>query len=668
MKGRQFWLLNRKAPTTTQQKEGEEEEVMPLQDITSIVAQRERWDEAVRSGPDPEDENGEDDETVVKEEEEDEEEDYRCERRSGRPRDFELNADHRAGHATAGFFHCECNLSPPPRSMDGLPDWYIESKQPRLHDLAMADWRASNRCSEERLQRYWSYDSAADPSCRDLPDWAERDPSLQHIVAHRPPRIGRGGHSSVDAEVGSPRYSIGNETVQSLGKRQEREQEENDAMSDSDNEGRRVRARVEEWRTSSVPGASEDSAAYLPRPASRSRSIHSNSPGNGRTKAATPRRRVPRPPLLGFAVAPASPLEQVRGDLATEAIDEEARTPLPFAGAGIGQVAGMDTWLPQQVFNNYTRPLAGSSPLKRNRLVAEEDRLEERSPKRLRGTLVQGDSQQQQRTASYRHVTARARHTGYPASQRQSLDPEVAGMQSNPAILEYLASGNTRAPTQPADVTNSVPEDVGTRIRAPEARTATGSRKRGRGSQVDEDEAVASVSPAKKPRQTVASAGRATTPADRNDAAMAPSIDQGPVVEDAAGVHGDATAQTADEAVAGPAAAVQGEPVRGSNRSRGTMTGRVQKKPPAGGKGAGSKRKARANTVDPALLEALLANPRQTRSGAQRIFVELDAQSRVVRVGEEEGLGEERPGQFVGVVIPASRASRENEDAIAHVD
>ncbi|KAI4221317.1 MAG: hypothetical protein L6R36_006982, partial [Xanthoria steineri] len=537
---------------------------------------REQWDEAVRSGPDPEDENGEDDETVIKEEEEDEEEeDYRCE-----------------SHAAAGLFHY----------------------------------------------------------------WAERDPSLQHMVAHRPPRIGRGGHSSVDAEVGSPRYSIGNETVQSLGKRKEREREEDDAMSDSDNEGRRIRARVEAWRTSSFPGASENSAAYLPRPASRSRPIHSNSPGNGRTKAATPRRRVPRPPLLGFAVAPA--FEQVRGDLATEAIDEEARTPLPFAGAGIGQAGGMDTSLPQQVFNNSTRPLAGSSPLKRNRLVAEEDRLEERSPKRLRGTLVQGDSQQQRPTASHRHVTARARHTGYPASQRQSLDPEVAGMQTNPAILEYLASGNTRAPTQPADVTNSVPEDVGTQIRAPEARTATGSRKRGRGSQVDEDEAVASVSPAKKPRQTVASAGRATTPADRNDAAMAPSIDQGPVVEDAAGVHDDATAQTADEAVAGPAAAVQGEPVRGSNGSRGTMTGRVKKNPPAGGKGAGSKRKARANSVVPDWLEAVLANPRQTRSGARRVFVELDAQSRIRK----------RPGQFEGVVIPATRASRENEDAIPHVD
>ncbi|CAO1600219.1 hypothetical protein XANCAGTX0491_003920 [Xanthoria calcicola] len=653
---------------------------MPLQDITSIVAQREQWDEAVRSGPDPEDENGEDDETVIKEEEDGEEEilswyeaeDYRCESRSGRPRDVELNADHRAGHATAGFFHCECNLSPPPRSMDGLPDDTIESMQPRLHDLATADWRASNRCSEERLQRYWSYDSAADPSYRVLPEWAERDPDLQHLVAHRPPRIGRRGHSSVDAEVGSPRYSIGNETVQSLGKRKEREREEDDAMSDSDNEGRRIRARVEAWRTLSVPGASENSAAYLPRPASRSRPIHSNSPGNGRTKAATPRRRLPRPPLLGFAVAPAGPVEQVRGDLATEAIDEEARTPSPLAGAGIGQAAGMDTSLPQQVFNNYTRPLAGSSPLKRNRLVAEEDRLEERSPKRLRGTLVQGDSQQQQRTASHGHVTGRARHTGYPASQRQSLNTEVAGMQSNQAILEYLASRNTRTPNQPADVTSSVPEDVGTQTRTPEARTATGSRKRGRGSQVDEDEAVASVSPAKKPRQTVASAGRATTPADRNDAAMAPSINQGPSVEDAGGVGDDATAQSADEALAGPVAAVQGEPVRGStaqtadeaaagpvaavrgepvrgsNRSRGTMQGRVKKNPPAGGKGAGSKRKARANTVVPDWLEAVLANPRQTRSGARRVFVELDAQSRI----------QKRPGQFEGVMIPATCASR----------
>ncbi|KAI4105232.1 MAG: hypothetical protein LQ339_003563 [Xanthoria mediterranea] len=613
---------------------------MPLQDITSIVAQREQWDEAVRSGPDPEDENGEDDETVIKEEEEDEEEetlsryeaeDYRCER-----------------HATADFFHCECNLSPPPGSMDGLPDDTIESMQPRLHDLAMADWRASNTCSEERLQRQWSYDSAADPSYRVLPDWAERDPDLQHLVAHRPPSIGRGGHSSVDAEVGSPRYSIGNETVQSLGKRKEREREEDDAMSDSDNDGRRIRARVEAWRTSSVPGASENSAAYLPRPASRSRPIHSNSPGNGRTKAATPRRRLPRPPLLGFAVAPAGPVEQVRGDLATEAIDEEARTPSPLAGAGIGQAAGMDTSLPQQVFNNYTRPLAGSSPLKRNRLVAEEDRLEERSPKRLRGTLVQGDSQQQQPTASHRHVAGRARHTGYPASQWQSLNTEVAGMQSNQAILQYLASPNTRTPNQPADVTSSVPEDVGTQIRAPEARTATGSRKRGRGSQVDEDEAVASVSPAKKPRQTVASAGRATTPADRNDAAMAPSINQGPSVEDAGGVGDDATAQSADEALAGPVAAVQGEPVRGSNRSRGTMQGRVKKNPPAGGKGAGSKRKARANTVVPDWLEPVLANPRQTRSGARRVFVELDAQSRI----------QKRPGQFEGVMIPATRASR----------
>lgn len=716
--------------------------------VKQKILAKEHWDEAVRSGRDLEREDREDRERALEEEEKRPlpwylPEKCRCNGRSGRLLAFDRDADKGADHLTLDF--CEGNLKSPQGSMDGVSDHFREQMRPRLENMVIDEWRPSNRFTEANLQRVWSHEENERSDCP-LPYWADRDPIVQHLIAQRSLKKiedQRGRNLSGDDEIEIPsdfkghegrmdsnlRRIVPYETNQSIGKRGTREREENDGMSessDSNTDARRVKARIDERqietyrRTPLVRGSNQTSAAYLPRAASQSRPFNNNFPGNSKAKTAISRMRLPQSPLLGSAngdarpSAPANPLKRLRDTLATEKTDEEAWTPFPFAGAG-GQVVDMDTLSPPRIFDISTSPLSGSGPLKRNRntLAAEGDSHEERAPKRLRGTPVQGDSQQHHPTDNYRPVARCARQTGYFGSRKQARNTESAGIQATgpqspspfaerfqPPVdqdsLRSQVSRNTRAPDQPADVVNSIPEDVEAQIRSLEAKKAraralqrlealqreeargfpiqqepqdhrqnvpgAASLKRGRGSQTDEeahDEAGASVSPAKKLRRTVISARSTAVPTDRNDTAMTSSAIQQPDVEDPASVGDSAPALTAEEA-AGPAAAGHNKTVlepgiKETKGGRGVVKGRVKKNPPAGGNGVPSKTKARAKAKTAAVfspwLKSLLENPRQTRSQKQKVFVELDAQSQVVPVRG-------RAGQFKAVMIPATRSSR----------
>ncbi|KAI4281041.1 MAG: hypothetical protein L6R38_003989 [Xanthoria sp. 2 TBL-2021] len=717
--------------------------------VKQKILAKEHWDEAVRSGRDLEREDREDRERALEEEEKRPlpwylPEKCRCDGRSGRLRAFDRDADKGADHLTLDF--CEGNLKSPQGSMDGVSDHFREQMRPRLENVVIDEWRPSNRFTEANLQRVWSHDSENERSDCPLPYWTDRDPIVQHLIAQRSLKKiedQRGRNLSGDDEIeipsdskghegrmdSNPRRIVPYETNQSIGKRGAREREENDSMSDSSDsktDARRVKARIDERqietyrRTTLVRGSNQTSAAYLPRAASQSRPFINNFPGNSKAKTAISRMRLPQSPLLGSAngdarpAAPANPFKRLRDTLATERMDEEARTPFPFAGTG-GQVVDMDTSSPPRIFNISTSPLSGSGPLKRNRntLAAEGDSHEERAPKRLRGTPVQGNPQQHHPTENHRPVARRARQTGYSSSRKQARNTESAGIQATgpqspssfaerlqPPVdqdsLRSQVSRNTRAPDQPADVVNSILEDVEAQIRSLEAKKArahalqrlealqreeargfsiqqdpdhrqnvpgAASLKRGRGSQTDEeahDEAGASVSPAKKLRRTDVSARSTAIPTNRSDAAMTSSTIQERDVEEPASVDDSATVLTADEAAAGPAAAGHSESVlepriRETKRSRGVMKGRVKKNPPAGGKGVPSKTKARAKTKTAAVispwLKSLLENPRQTRSQKRKVFVELDAQSQVIPVRG-------RLGQFKAVMIPATRPSR----------
>ncbi|KAI4261732.1 MAG: hypothetical protein L6R42_003074 [Xanthoria sp. 1 TBL-2021] len=649
--------------------------------VKQKILAKEHWDRAVRSGRDLE---REDRERALGEEEK-------------RPLPWYLPEKCRCNdHLTLDF--CEGNLKSPQGSMDGVSDHFREQMRLRLENMVIDEWRPSNRFTEANLQRVWSHDSENERSDCPLPYWADRDPIVQHLIAQRSLKKiedQRGRNLSGDDEIEIPNDSKGHEgrmdsnlrrivpyeTNQSIGKRGTREREENDGMSDSSDSNtdtRRVKARIDERqietyrRTPLVRGSNQTSAAYLPRAASQSRPFNNNFPGNSKAKTVISRMRLPQSPLLGSAIgdarpsAPANPLKRLRDTLATEKTDEEARTPFPFAGAG-GQVVDMDTSSPPRIFNISTSPLSGSGPLKRNRntLAAEGDSHEERAPKRLRGTPVQGDSQQHHPTDNHRPVARRSRQTGSSSSRKQArntdipedVEAQIRSLEAKKARaralqrLEALQREEARGfPIQqePQDHRQNVP--------------GAASLKRGRGSQTDEeahDEAGASVSPAKKLRRTVISARSTAVPTDRNDSAMTSSAIQQPDVEDPASVGDSAPALTAEEA-AGPAAAGHNKTVlepgiKETKGGRGVMKGRVKKNPPAGGNGVPSKTKARAKAKTAAVispwLKSLLENPRQTRSQKQKVFVELDAQSQVVPVRG-------RAGQFKAVMIPATRSSR----------
>lgn len=625
--------------------------------------------------------------------------------------------------------------------MNGVSDLFRERIRPRLEDMVIDERKPSNRYTEAKLRQVWSEDSEDEQHEMPLPYWADRDPVVQHLVAERSLRKSDAQNESMlsgyheissdpaddEGRVDSSRRRVGRfETKQNIGKRSTREREENDDMSDSDNNTRRVRVRRDETQqktyhnTSFIRNSKEASAAYLPRTPSRSRASNLRFHGSSKAETAMSQKRLSRSPFPGSrpAVA-ANPLNRLRDTLAAERMDEEARTPFPFAETA-GQVFDMEDSSPERFIDISPSPLSDHGRLKRTHdtLMAEGDGYEERTPKRLRGTAAQTESPQRHFHNDSRPTVHRAGQKEYSGSRirsrgAKSIDTRAGGVLSRSPFLEglqhtahqdsptYQVPLNTKVPDPPRDVVDSVPEDVEAQliplgagnsraqallqrlraIRRGEAQgfliqqepknhggtiPSGGSLKRGRESPLEEEEhdpAGASASPSKRLRRTKYPHGTTIDATTEAAAATGATTIQEPDFE-ANSAHGAAVLAAdrvaADLRAAVGAGTVLGPRIQDTNRRRGAQKGQVKKNPPGriqkqSREGGPSRTKTRAKTKAATV----------TSSWLKKLLAnprQTRSQNRQVFVELDAQSqvvpARGQPGRFKAVMIPAVRPSR----------
>ena len=148
---------------------------------------QEHWHETVRRGQDPERQDREYHDQVRAEEEKQSTPCYpekrRCNGRPNRTQTYLLGANKGAEHLTPIF--CEGNLKSPEGSMNGVSDLFREQIRPRLEDMVIDERKPSNRYTEANLRKVWSEDSEDEQHELLLPNWADRDPVVQHLIAER---------------------------------------------------------------------------------------------------------------------------------------------------------------------------------------------------------------------------------------------------------------------------------------------------------------------------------------------------------------------------------------------------------------------------------------------------------------------------------------------------
>ncbi|KAL8782156.1 MAG: hypothetical protein Q9213_005660 [Squamulea squamosa] len=591
---------------------------------------------------------------------------------------------------------CEGNLKSPPGSMTGVPDEFRKQIQPRLEDMVIDEWRPSQRFSQANLSRIWVQDSPEDGYDLPRPFWAKRDPILQLLLAQQQqqqeveshahdrnaevtPEDMRGfdplkrtkftkrrettGHEDIERwldsnSVGQRVHSLPgkfnpSKTERHIGKRNTKERDEVEQTDESSDDTRRKKIRVDEKHpeTYTEPSpthrlAKTAAAAGAPRSISRHRSLHTDSQAKSNAEIAmspglssglTPRRSAYG---VGNPAYSGGPLGRLRDTLAAERLDEEARTPFPFAEKA-QQAVDLDHLTPQQLDNDGTLLSPTPNPSKRPREAeTAEEEHEERTRKRARATLLHDDTQQD-RSVNNRRAGAHARHKGHPGPLQLARPPQVPrtreiGYQSYTSIARSIPptvtpdtvrshiSENVRAPGPRMDHVHSEPEDIQAQTRALEARKisahalqrletlqreeaqgfpiqqgrtrhyemeASGASpvKRGRKSQVDEeeeDEDDFSAPAAKRARQTRTFDTATPGPTVGAAAALDPLVgNQEPEVEDLVNVHDSVTALLSDGHAAAPTASVGAEIVSKPKKkekkgSRGVVKRCAKKNPP----------------------------------------------------------------------------------------
>ncbi|KAL8672832.1 MAG: hypothetical protein Q9168_002708 [Polycauliona sp. 1 TL-2023] len=640
--------------------------------------------------------------------------------KSGPDVDREMRDNHERGQPEAEKQHrvwwkhlrkdfCPAQVKTPEGSMIGDTDYLDEQHElgrPHLEDMVLDEEIPSRRVDEDHRQWRWSRDPDYVPNA--LPIAFVGDTVLRQILALQFPSQAQ--HQTMPNLTGRPG------TKQSLGKRSTEEREENGDMEDSNIGTRRVKARIDETEPKphrhipQVRGSSKRSRAIIPRETYANPLARAKAQDSSEAQAAAAPNRPSHSPLLGSTygsartVAPADPLKRLRGTYATDRLDEEARTRFPFAGTGVNAVGIAPS--PHGLLNNNMGPLLGSGSSKRNRdtLSAEEDEVEERSPKKARGTLTQGDLQQHRPNNTHRPIPrVHARHTGYSGGVRkQPRAGQFAGTRVTEAhrpspladtVQPTVNKGSSRsqvllstnAPDPSPDVVGRVIEVVNAQItdseaknthahaqQAPEVLPNKGTRglpieqelrndrrhipraspqKRGRGSETEEDgndPAGASPCARKKLRRMEVSDRRTVLSTTRDAASASYPVAQKPIEAVATTSKNRVTALPTDGVAGGLTAAtlqtdtVAEPPARVIKGSRGVKKGRAKKNPPAGvqsrargGRPAKSSTQAKSKpaTRTSRWLSSLLGNGRVTRSQKkQQVFIELDAQSVVVRV------------------------------------
>ncbi|KAL8889303.1 MAG: hypothetical protein Q9215_003383 [Flavoplaca cf. flavocitrina] len=716
--------------------------------VESRKMAQEHWDDAVRSGQDPERRDREHhDRARAKEEKQSTPwylpEKCRCNGRPNRTQNYLLDANKGAEHLTPSF--CEGNLKSPEGSMNGVSDLFREQIRPRLEDMVIDERKPSNRYTEAKLRKVWSEDSEDDQHELLLPNWADRDPVVQHLIADRTLRLSENqkeprlsGYHEISSDpiddegrMDSSRQRVGRfETKQNIGKRSTKEREENDDMSDSDNNTRRVRVRRDETQqqktyhnTSFIRYSNDASAAYLPRTPSRSRAPNQRFHRSSKAETAMSRKRLSRSPFPRSvsgdarpAAAAANPLNRLRDTLAAERMDEEARTPFPFAKTA-GQVLDMEDSSPERFADISPSPLSdhGRSEWTHDTLMAEGDGYEERTPKRLRGTATQPQRHynDDSRPIAHRAIDRECSGSRIKSRGAKSIDTRAGAVRSRspfPEGLQHTACQNspthqssldTKVPYPARDVVDRGPVDVEAQIsslgpgnsraqallqrlraiRRGEAQGSPiqqepqnhgrnvpggGSLKRGREYPLEEEEhdpAGASASPSKRLRRTKYLHGTTMDATSEAVAATRATTTQRPDVE-ANAAEGAAVLAAgrvaADLTAAVGAGTVLGPSIQDTNRCRGAQTGRVNKNPPAGiqkqsREGGASKTKTRAKTKATTVTSSWLKTllANPRQTRSQNRKVFVELDAQS-QVIPARG----QPGRFKAVVIPAVRPSR----------
>ncbi|KAL8881854.1 MAG: hypothetical protein Q9198_001025, partial [Flavoplaca austrocitrina] len=124
--------------------------------VESRKMAQEHWDDAVRSGQDPERRDRKHhDRARAKEEKQSTPwylpEKCRCNGRPNRTQNYLLDANKGAEHLTPSF--CEGNLKSPEGSMNGVSDLFREQIRPRLEDMVIDERKPSNRYTEAKLRK-----------------------------------------------------------------------------------------------------------------------------------------------------------------------------------------------------------------------------------------------------------------------------------------------------------------------------------------------------------------------------------------------------------------------------------------------------------------------------------------------------------------------------------
>ncbi|KAL9034463.1 MAG: hypothetical protein Q9180_005395 [Flavoplaca navasiana] len=610
--------------------------------------------------------------------------------------------------------------------------------------MVIDERKPSNRYTEANLRKVWSEDSEDEQHELLLPNWADRDPVVQHLIAERTLRQSENqkerrlsGYHEISSDpiddegrMDSSRRRVGRfETKQNIGKRSTKEREENDDMSDSDSNTRRVRVRRDETQqktyhnTSFIRYLNDASAAYLPRTPSRSRAPNQRFHDSSKAETATSRKRLSRslfPRSVSGdarpAAAAANPMNRLRDTLAAERMDEEARTPFPFA-KNAGQVFDMEDSSPERFADISPSPLSdhGRSKRTHDTLMAEGDGYEERTPKRLRGTATQPQRHYNDDSKPMAHHATNREYSGSRIKSRgaKSIDTRAGGVQSRSPFPEglqhtayqnsptYQVSLDTKVPYPARDVVDRVPEGVEAQIsssgpgnsraqallqklraiRRGEAQGSPiqqepqnhgrnipggGSLKRGREYPLEEEEhdlAGASASPSKRLRRTKYPHGTTIDATSEAVAAAGATMTQRPDVEanaaeGAAVLAADRVA--ADLTAAVGAGTVLGPSIQDTNPCRGAQKGRVKKNPPAGiqkrsGEGGPSKTKTRAKTKAATVTSSWLKTllANPRQTRSQNRKVFVELDAQSQAVPARG-----QPGRFKAVMIPAVPPSR----------
>ncbi|KAL8846880.1 MAG: hypothetical protein Q9221_008046 [Calogaya cf. arnoldii] len=455
-----------------------------------------------------------------------------------------------------------------------------------------------------------------------------------------------------------------------------------------------------------------------------------------------------------------NPLRRLHDTLAVEREDDESHK-LSRPEKRARHTAIHHTLPSQRLAELHETPALYPSPLKRVRSgLADEDENENEGPnaKRIRRMVAHNNATLQRRKEGRAGTQLRGspmkgsgggsraatpeRHKAR-SPQPSAETPQQTATRSN---LEPEIDPSASSPSSHTGGVDSVPGDVKAQTKALEAKKAraiarqsldvlrreeargfpiqqepqnrernvagTGSLKRGRDSQMEEEEhdlAGFSASPGKKLRRMAVSGSSSAVPGARAstspgessrrmevpgsssavptaevDAAAAattpisPSATRESNVENHANVEANATALSTDAVAAGSAVAAgidsAVEPTtQETNRARGVEKGRKggRKNPPAGVQSRARERgpqattttttraKNKTATVSPRWLSSLLENSRQTRSQKPTVFIELDAKSQVIPVqGRPRQSTRPKSTRSKAAMAPITRSSR----------